>query len=242
MQENVILDRDNRYVVDYQGLSLGDHCFEWAVDDSLFTCFKESENKGLPDVRLKHGHVVKDPALGSGPSTLLALGSNGDSPYAATPDTDADADSGIMHGRGDVRVRMVRHASMMDLFVDIDARVELECDRCLESYWTDVAFEGELVVKISDEIGEYDGEVMWISPSQSQLDLRQYIYESVVLSLPYHRVHPNISDCNQDMIKRFKIISEDEFDRFAGEGSGVGGIDTPFDGLADAVAGAKKDF
>ncbi|MEG2365470.1 MAG: YceD family protein, partial [Alistipes sp.] len=73
-----------------------------------------------------------------------------------------------------------------------------------------IHFEGRLVVKFSDEIDEYDGEVMWISPSASEVDLAQYIYESIVLSLPYQRVHPE-GMCDPEMLARFKIVSDAEF-------------------------------
>lgn len=118
----------------------------------------------------------------------------------------------VFGGRGRIEVRLIRHASMMDLFVTIGAKVEVACDRCLEHFWTDVLFEGELVVKISDVQGEYDGDVMWVSPQEDRVDLKQYFYESIVLSLPFQRVHEDISLCNQDMIGRFSIVSEGEFE------------------------------
>ena len=50
--------------------------------------------------------------------------------------------------------------------------------------------------------------------------LSQYIYESICLSLPYQRVHPVGSDgksgCDPDMLARFNIVSEEEFDRLTG--------------------------
>ena len=42
----------------------------------------------------------------------------------------------------------------------------------------------ELLVKFSDEVREYDGDTLWLSPSEDFVDLTQYIYESIVLSLP----------------------------------------------------------
>jgi uncharacterized metal-binding protein YceD (DUF177 family) len=43
------------------------------------------------------------------------------------------------------------------------------------------------------------------------LDLTQYIYESIVLSLPYSRVHEE-GECNPEMLASFQEISEEELE------------------------------
>lgn len=75
-----------------------------------------------------------------------------------------------------------------------------------------IHYEGQLLVKFSDEVHEYDGEVMWLLPMEDEVDLTQYIYESIVLALPYQRVHPD-GECNPDMLERFRIVSDEEFGR-----------------------------
>lgn len=57
---------------------------------------------------------------------------------------------------------------------------------------------------------------MWISPSEPEVSLAQYIYESVVLSLPYQRVHAE-GECDADMLRRFRIVSEEEFSQIEHE-------------------------
>lgn len=117
----------------------------------------------------------------------------------------------IKGGACDVRVELRRLESMLDMEVEIVGKVVVPCDRCLEDCDVRVAFEGNLVVKFSDEIREYDGEVMWLSPADDEVDLAQYIYESIVLSLPYQRVHPE-RECDPEMLKRFRIVSNEEFE------------------------------
>ena len=63
-------------------------------------------------------------------------------------------------------------------------------------------FDGRLTVFVSDHQGEYDGDYMWVSPDEEDINLMQYIYESIVLSLPYRRVHPD-GECDPDMMVRF---------------------------------------
>ena len=97
----------------------------------------------------------------------------------------------IKDGDCDVSVALERGESMLTLDVTVDGSVVVECDRCLEDCNVPIHYEGQLLVKFSDEVHEYDGEVMWLLPMEDEVDLTQYIYESIVLALPYQRVHPD---------------------------------------------------
>ena len=80
------------------------------------------------------------------------------------------------------------------------------------------------MVRISDEEGEYDGEIMWLNPADDVVDFTQYIYESIVLSLPYQRVHPE-GECNPDMLARFTIATEADLEAIEAKAeSDKGGI------------------
>ena len=94
----------------------------------------------------------------------------------------------IKDGDCDVSVALERGESMLTLDVTVDGSVVVECDRCLEDCNVPIHYEGQLLVKFSDEVHEYDGEVMWLLPMEDEVDLTQYIYESIVLALPYQRV------------------------------------------------------
>ncbi len=117
----------------------------------------------------------------------------------------------IKDARCEVEVLLRRHATMLRIAVAIRGEVVVECDRCLGDYALPVAYDGELTVKFSDEVSDYDGEVLWLSPAQDEVPLAQYIYESIVLSLPYRRVHPD-GQCDPDMLGRFNIVTSEEFE------------------------------
>ena len=122
----------------------------------------------------------------------------------------------IKSGSCQAHVDLKRSETMLELAIDITGEVICECDRCLEDCPIEVDYSGELVVKFSDEIDDYDGDVMWISPSEDMLDLTQYIYESIVLSLPYRRVHEE-GGCNPELLAAFTELSEAEFERLEAE-------------------------
>ncbi len=107
-------------------------------------------------------------------------------------------------------VDLNRSESMLDLTTRIDGEVVVPCDRCLEDCRVPIRWQGRLVVRFSDEIDEYDGESMWIPQSADKVELGQYLYESVILSLPYQRVHAE-GECDADMLARFKAVDTEEF-------------------------------
>ncbi len=109
------------------------------------------------------------------------------------------------------QVRLERAATQLTFDVRITGEVVVPCDRCLEDCRVPVDFEGRLLVRFSDQpADEYDGEVLWLSLVEKEVDLTQYLYESIVLSLPYQRVHP-AGGCDPEMLKRFRIVSDEEF-------------------------------
>ena len=129
----------------------------------------------------------------------------GDALFAAYQSKD------ILGGDCRVKATMRKGESQLEFDFLIEGEVTCECDRCLEPCAVPIDYEGALVVKISDEEGEYDGDVMWVNPADNEVDLTQYIYESIVLSLPYQRVHPE-GECNPDMLARFTIATEKEIE------------------------------
>ena len=142
----------------------------------------------------------------------------------------------IKSGNCKAHVELKRSETMLELEVTISGEVICECDRCLEDCPIGVDYSGELVVKFSDEIDDYDGDVMWISPSEDKLDLTQYIYESIVLSLPYRRVHEE-GGCNPEMLAAFTEISEEELEEMEAEieQSDVVGLDDHNKELLEAL-------
>ena len=117
----------------------------------------------------------------------------------------------IKGGNCDVYVELNRTEAMLELNISIQGEVICLCDRCLEECPIAIDYNDNLLVKFSDETDYYDGEVMWISPAEDMVDLTQYIYESIVLSLPYSRVHQE-GECNPEMLASFSEITEEELE------------------------------
>ena len=130
--------------------------------------------------------------------------------------------SQIISGVGVVEIELTKSESMLTLEIEIGSVVGVECDRCLDEVLIPIEYEATLLVRFADESEEFDGDIMWLTPADDQLELARYIYESIYLELPYQRVHMEEEDgssgCNPDMLEHFKVVTEDEFEAIASKG------------------------
>ena len=83
-----------------------------------------------------------------------------------------------------------RHASHIDLRIKIRGTVKVSCDRCLEIFSQPVDCENRLLVKLGSEWKDEDPDMITIPADEHELDISQYLYEFIHLSLPIQRVHP----------------------------------------------------
>lgn len=131
------------------------------------------------------------------------------------------AESDIRGGALQADVTMDKSAAMLLLEVTIKGEVTVPCDRCLGDLRLPVNYDGVLTVRFSDLADDYDGETLWLNPAAETVPLTQYIYESIVLSLPYRKVHGTDAAgeplCDGDMLARFRIVTPEEFDAMNGE-------------------------
>lgn len=146
----------------------------------------------------------------------------------------------IKDGRCKVHVDIDKSDTQLILDVTIDGHVVCECDRCLEDCTIPVHFDGRLTVFVSDHQGEYDGDYMWVSPDEEDINLMQYIYESIVLSLPYRRVHPD-GECDPDMMVRFTPATDAAIGAAAGSLSAMEEMLSQDEALIEGAESAEDE-
>ncbi|MEQ3661263.1 MAG: DUF177 domain-containing protein [Flavobacterium sp.] len=96
----------------------------------------------------------------------------------------------------DVKVNVVleKKSTIMELCFVHKGIVNVPCDKTGENF--DLAIKGkfDLVVKFGEEFNNENEELLILPHGEFQLDVSQYIYESIVLSVPFKRVHPGVKD------------------------------------------------
>jgi uncharacterized protein len=108
-------------------------------------------------------------------------------------------------------VNMIRQERQLEFRFTLSGWVMLPCDRCLEEYEQPISGSFNLYGKFGHGDNEDEFDVVWISHEASQVDLSQFLYEYVMLSLPMRKVHPDREDgtagCDPGMLDLLKNFS-----------------------------------
>lgn len=153
------------YIIKFVGLSVGQHEYEFNVNDKFFEHLEYSE--------IKRGNIQ-------------------------------------------VKIKLLKQAVMMALEFEISGTVKANCDLCTGEFDLPINGNFKLIIKVGgNDTGDEDDDIITIAANEHELDLSQYIYEYIALSLPIKRVHPTNkkgqSTCDKEVLKKLEnFIVEDE--------------------------------
>ncbi len=122
----------------------------------------------------------------------------------------------VQEGNANVHAAMRVSSAGLDIQLSISGTLQVECDRCLELFDMPIDASYDLVVKYGDKTTPLDeaDDVITIGADDDFLDLRQHIYEYVILSLPARRVHPDAPDgtpgCDPEMLSHILVADDDD--------------------------------
>jgi len=114
----------------------------------------------------------------------------------------------------DARVDLVldKKSTMMELTFTASGTVNVDCDLTSEPYDQPIDGEMILVVKFGDEYNDDNEELLILPHGEYQINVAQYIYELIVLSVPLKRVHPGVLDgtLQSDVLEKLEELSPRE--------------------------------
>lgn len=89
-------------------------------------------------------------------------------------------------------INFVKKSTLFELNFTIKGTVNVPCDITGELF--DLQIEGslDLVVKFGDEFNNEHDEILILPHEVYQMNVAQYIYELIVLSVPSKRIHPDV--------------------------------------------------
>ena len=69
--------------------------------------------------------------------------------------------------------------------------------------------ESDLVVKFGDEYNDEDTDILIVPHGTYEINVQQFIYESIVLAVPIKRLHPGVEDgsLDSDILKKLEELS-----------------------------------
>lgn len=110
----------------------------------------------------------------------------------------------------DVRVVLsfLKKPTMFELDFDCSGWVEVNCDVTGELFKQPIESKMDLIVKFGSEYNDENEEILIIPHSDFKLNVAQYIYETIVLTVPIKRVHPGVNDgtLHSDVLEKLKEL------------------------------------
>jgi len=96
----------------------------------------------------------------------------------------------------DVKVDVVldKKSTLLELVFKHKGTVHVPCDLTNEMFDLPIKGKIKLVVNFGEEFNNDNEELLILPYGEHQIDLSQYIYEMIVLSVPLKRVHPGINE------------------------------------------------
>jgi len=102
-----------------------------------------------------------------------------------------------------------KKSTLLELYFEISGIVNVNCDLTNEPYNQRVEGEFKLVIKFGDDYNDEFEDILIIPHGEYEVNVAQYIYELIILSMPVKRVHPGVEDgtLDSDILKKLEELS-----------------------------------
>lgn len=131
------------FLIQFSGLKIGKHQFEYLLDKKFFEDFEYHE--------FNNANIVVDLTLD-------------------------------------------KKTTMLELKFKHKGTVNVPCDLTNEDFDLPIKGKMNILVKFGDEFNDENEEFIILPHGEFQIQLAQYIYEMIVLSMPAKRIHPGVKD------------------------------------------------
>lgn len=122
--------------------------------------------------------------------------------------------SEIQKGNIDIVLSLNKKPTLLSLEFKLEGIVNVMCDRCLDFFDLPIINTFQMFVKFGNERVEQTDEVLIILESDTEINIVQYIYEYINLSLPIQKIHPDnkdgLSNCNPLFLQKLNEFSNND--------------------------------
>lgn len=135
------------FTIKFVGLKLGEHYFEYQIDNKFFQHFEYDE-----------------------------------------------------FNEADVTAKVIlnKKTTLLEFSFEISGSVNVNCDLTNEPFDQEITNQFNLVVNFGDDYNDENDEILIIPHGEYEVNIEQYIYELIVLSVPSKRIHPGVEDGTLD--------------------------------------------
>lgn len=93
-----------------------------------------------------------------------------------------------------VNVVLDKKSNMLEISFKHEGVVNVPCDVTGEDFDLPIKSKMKLIVRFGEEFNNDNEELLILPFGEFEVDVAQYIYEMIVLSVPLKRVHPGVKD------------------------------------------------
>lgn len=108
----------------------------------------------------------------------------------------------------DITLVFDKKSTFFELNLRVNGFVNVDCDTSLEPYEQEIKGNMPLVVNFGTEYNDDNDEMIIIPHEYHEINISQFIYELVILSVPTKKVHPKVLDgtMNSEALTKLKEL------------------------------------
>jgi len=105
-----------------------------------------------------------------------------------------------------IDIELVKKSTILELIIKGSGSVNINCTLTNEPFDYDITSNLNLLVKFGDMYDNENDELLVLPHGSHSVDLDQYFYEMIVLSMPIRNVHPDVENgtLNSEILNRLK--------------------------------------
>ena len=111
-----------------------------------------------------------------------------------------------------VSVVFEKKNTMLELNIKHNGTVYVPCDLTNEMFDLPIKGKGRLLVQFGEAYNDDNDELLILPHGEHQINISQFIYEMIVLSIPLRRVHPGVKDgtLNTESLQKLNELRVEE--------------------------------
>jgi len=109
----------------------------------------------------------------------------------------------------DVKVVLNKKITILELHFEVSGTINVNCDLTNEPFNQQVSNDFNLVVNFGEVFNNENEDILILPYAEYEINIAQYIYELIVLSVPFKKVHPGVEDgtLDSDILDKLEELS-----------------------------------
>ncbi|OBX24247.1 MULTISPECIES: YceD family protein [Bizionia] len=111
-----------------------------------------------------------------------------------------------------VDLELNKKTTLLELHFEMSGTVNVNCDLTNEPYNQEIRNSFDLVVKFGEDYNDEEIDLLVIPHGEYEVNVQQYIYETIILTIPSKLIHPGVEDgtLQSDILEKLEELSPKE--------------------------------